>query len=117
MPLACSAALASIELFETQNYKMEKIQKIEAITRREMEGFTDPRIKEVRMMGGCVCAEVYDPAVLKGYQNMCTNVRVQPSVLKLSVRDGSVYYQGRRAGAGASVHEGLVCAGIGNEET
>ena len=34
--LACSAALASIELFETQNY-MEKIQKIEAITRREME--------------------------------------------------------------------------------
>ena len=65
--LACSAALASIELFETQNY-MEKIQKIEAITRREMEGFTDPRIKEVRMMGGCVCVEVYDPAVLKGYQ-------------------------------------------------
>ena len=50
--LACSAALASIELFETQNY-MEKIQKIEAITRREMEGFT---------------VEVYDPAVLKGYQ-------------------------------------------------
>lgn len=65
--LACSAALASIELFETQNY-MEKIQKIEAITRREMEGFTDPRIREVRMMGGCVCVEVYDPAVLKGYQ-------------------------------------------------
>lgn len=65
--LACSAALASIELFETQNY-MEKIQKIEAITRREMEEFTDPRIREVRMMGGCVCVEVYDPAVLKGYQ-------------------------------------------------
>ena len=65
--LACSAALASIELFETQNY-MEKIQKIEAITRREMEEFTDPRIREVRMMGGCVCVEVYDPSVLKGYQ-------------------------------------------------
>ena len=65
--LACSAALASIELFETQNY-MEKIRKIEAVTRREMEGFTDPRIREVRIMGGCVCVEVYDPAVLKGYQ-------------------------------------------------
>lgn len=65
--LACSAALASIELFETQNY-MEKIRKIEAITRRELDGFTDPRIKEVRMMGGCVCIEVYDPAILKGYQ-------------------------------------------------
>ena len=70
--LACSAALASIELFETQNY-MEKIQKIEAITRREMEGFTDPRIREVRMMGGCVCVEVYDPAVLKGYQEYAYN--------------------------------------------
>lgn len=65
--LACSAALASIELFETQNY-MEKIRKIEEITRREMAGFTDPRIREVRIMGGCVCVEVYDPAVLKGYQ-------------------------------------------------
>lgn len=52
--LACSAALASIELFETQNY-MEKIRKIEAVTRREMEGFTDPGIREVRIMGGCVC--------------------------------------------------------------
>ena len=50
--LACSAALASIELFETQNY-MEKIKRIEAVTRREMKGFTDPRIREVRIMGGC----------------------------------------------------------------
>ena len=65
--LACSAALASIELFETQNY-MEKIRKIELVTRREIEGFTDPRIREVRIMGGCVCIEVYDPEVLKGYQ-------------------------------------------------
>ena len=65
--LACSAALASIELFETQNY-MEKIKRIEAVTRREMKGFTDPRIREVRILGGCVCVEVYDPAVLKGYQ-------------------------------------------------
>ena len=28
----------------------------------------DPRIKEVRMMGGCVCIEVYDSETLKGYQ-------------------------------------------------
>lgn len=66
-PLACSAALKSIELFETENY-MEKIQNIEAITRREMEGFFDPRVKEVRIMGGCVCIEVYDPEVLDGFQ-------------------------------------------------
>ena len=65
--LACSAALASIELFEQENY-MAKIQRIEGITRREMAGFSDPRIRDIRMMGACVCVEVYDPAVLQGYQ-------------------------------------------------
>lgn len=65
--LACGVALKSIELFETQDY-MAKIRRIEEITRREMEGFSDPRVKEVRMMGGCVCVEVKDAAVLRGYQ-------------------------------------------------
>lgn len=65
--LACSVALKSIELFEKENY-MAKICRIEQITRREMEGFADPRIKEVRIMGGCVCVEVYNPETLKGYQ-------------------------------------------------
>lgn len=65
--LACSVALKSIELFETQDY-MSKIHKIEEVTHREMDGFSDPRIKEIRIMGGCVCIEVHDPSVLKGYQ-------------------------------------------------
>ncbi len=65
--LACSAALKSIELFEQGDY-ISRIRKIEAVTRRELYGFTDPRIREIRIMGGCVCMEVYDPAVLKGYQ-------------------------------------------------
>ncbi len=65
--LACSAALKSIELFEQEDY-LSKIRRIEKITRQEMKGFTDPRIKEVRIMGGCVCIEVHDPAVLQGYQ-------------------------------------------------
>lgn len=65
--LACSAALKSIELFEREDY-MSKIRRIEAVTRRELKGFTDPRVKEVRIMGGCVCVEVLDPAVLQGYQ-------------------------------------------------
>lgn len=65
--LACSVALKSIELFEQEDY-MAKIRRIEEITRREMKGFTDPRIREVRIMGGCVCVEVKDAAVLKGYQ-------------------------------------------------
>lgn len=65
--LACSVALKSIELFETQDY-MAKIRRIEAVTRRELAGFSDERIKEIRIMGGCVCIEVTDASVLKGYQ-------------------------------------------------
>lgn len=65
--LACSVALKSIEVFESQNY-MQKIRKIEEITRREMENFSAPRINEVRIMGGCVCIEVKEEATLKGYQ-------------------------------------------------
>lgn len=65
--LACSVALASIDLFEKEDY-MSKIHRIEEITRREMEGFDAPGIKEVRIMGGCVCVEVYDSETLKGYQ-------------------------------------------------
>lgn len=65
--LACSVALRSIEIFEKEQY-MSKIRKIEEITNLEMKGFSDPRIKEVRIMGGCVCIEVYDPSTLKGYQ-------------------------------------------------
>lgn len=65
--LACSVALKAIELFETQDY-MSKIRRIEEITRREMENFSDSRIKEVRIMGACVCIEVYEPETIKGYQ-------------------------------------------------
>lgn len=65
--LACSVALKSIELFESGNY-MDKIARIEAITRRELEGFSDPCIREIRIMGGCVCIEVYDSETLRGYQ-------------------------------------------------
>lgn len=65
--LACSVALKSIELFESQNY-MGKIARIEAITRRELSGFSDPRIREIRIMGGCVCIEVYDSETLRRYQ-------------------------------------------------
>ena len=67
-PLACSAALASIELFEKGNY-MEKIQNIESIMKREMEGFTDAKIQDIRIMGGCICIEVKDASVLKGFQD------------------------------------------------
>ena len=65
--LACAVALKGIEIFERENY-MEKIKKIEEISKREMLGFSDERIKEVRVMGGCTCVEVYDPKTLEGFQ-------------------------------------------------
>lgn len=65
--LACAVALKGIEIFEREHY-MEKIRRIEEIMRREMAGFADPRVKEVRIMGGCVCVEVHDAETLTGYQ-------------------------------------------------
>ena len=65
--LACAAALKSIELFETQDY-LAKIRRIEAITRQEMRNLRDPRIQDVRFMGGCVCVETKEASTLQGYQ-------------------------------------------------
>ncbi|MCQ2520804.1 MAG: adenosylmethionine--8-amino-7-oxononanoate transaminase [Lachnospiraceae bacterium] len=70
--LAASVALKSIEVFERENY-MDKIRKIEEISHRELDGFSHPLIKEVRILGACACIEVYDEAVLKGYQEFAYN--------------------------------------------
>ncbi len=65
--LACSVALKSIELFEEGDY-LSRIHRIEEITRHEMEGLEHPEIRQVRMMGGCVCIEVRNADVLRGFQ-------------------------------------------------
>lgn len=65
--LACSVALKCVELFENENY-MGKIKHIEKLCRREMKGFNDERIKEIRIMGGCICIEVFDKSTLKGFK-------------------------------------------------
>lgn len=66
-PLACCVALKSIEIFERENY-LEKIKNIEKITKKQMLGFKDERIKEIRIMGGCICIEVKDNIHLQGFQ-------------------------------------------------
>ena len=66
-PVACSAALKSIEIFERENY-MEKIKHIEDMIRNLVSGFTHPLIKEIRYMGGCLCFQVHDPSCLIGFQ-------------------------------------------------
>ena len=65
--LACAVALKGIEIFEREDY-MAKIKCIEAISRRELAGFADERIQEIRIMGGCACIEVKNPDTLRGYQ-------------------------------------------------
>ena len=65
--LACAVALKGIEIFEREDY-MSKVKHIEKISHEQMDGFSDPRIREVRVMGGCTCVEVYDPADLEGFQ-------------------------------------------------
>lgn len=65
--LACSVALRSIELFEKEDY-MSKIAAIEAITRRELEGFSHEKIRDIRIMGGCVCIEADEAKTIAGYQ-------------------------------------------------
>ncbi|MBQ9016193.1 MAG: adenosylmethionine--8-amino-7-oxononanoate transaminase [Firmicutes bacterium] len=65
-PLAASAALKVIEIFDREDY-MGKVRRIEEITRREMAGFRDPRIREIRIMGACVCIEVYDEKDLQDF--------------------------------------------------
>lgn len=65
--LACAVALKGIEIFEREDY-MSKIRRIEEISHREMDGFSHPLIREVRIMGGCTCVEVYDPDTMEGFQ-------------------------------------------------
>lgn len=67
-PLACSVALASIELFETEDY-MGKIQRINQIFQEELKDFTHPALKEIRILGACLCLEVYESSFIQGYQD------------------------------------------------
>jgi len=67
-PLACAVSLKAIEIFERDNY-MDKVKHIEEVERDEMKGFSDDRIKEIRIMGNVCCIEVKDSKTLKGYQD------------------------------------------------
>ncbi|WP_308534279.1 adenosylmethionine--8-amino-7-oxononanoate transaminase [uncultured Peptoniphilus sp.] len=67
-PLACSVSLKALEIFEINNY-MDKVKHIEEVEREEMEGFSDDRIEEIRIMGNVCCIEVKDSKTLNGYQD------------------------------------------------
>jgi len=67
-PLACTVALKSIEIFEREGY-MSKVKRIEAQLKAEFEGFTSEKVKDIRILGGCLCLEVYDSKNLKGFKD------------------------------------------------
>lgn len=65
--LACRIALKSIEIFEKNNY-MSKIKNIEKTTIDQLSQFKHEKIKEIRIMGGCMCIEVFDSRAINGFQ-------------------------------------------------
>lgn len=66
--LACSVALKSIELFETGHY-MDRIKHMEQLMKKEMADLSDPRIQEVRVMGGCMAVQVKERKTLEGFKD------------------------------------------------
>lgn len=97
-PLACTIALKSIEIFYRENY-VEKIKEIEKKTRKYFEGFTSEKIKEIRIMGGCFCIEVYDKKDMIGFSDFAYDngvfnrpfINYMYAMLPYIVRDDELY--------------------------
>ncbi|GAA1935621.1 4-aminobutyrate--2-oxoglutarate transaminase [Microbacterium aoyamense] len=60
-PVACAAALAAIEAFETEDL-LGRAREVEAILKSRLAGLQDPRIGDVRGHGAMIAAEFVDPA-------------------------------------------------------
>lgn len=65
--LACSAALRSIEIFERDDY-ISRIKRLEAIAKEELKDFVHPDIREIRIIGACVCIECTSSEKIRGFQ-------------------------------------------------
>jgi adenosylmethionine---8-amino-7-oxononanoate aminotransferase len=65
--LACSVALAGIELFEREDY-LAKIRRIEEVLREELLGLKSPLLRETRVLGACGVLEFEAPEGHVGLQ-------------------------------------------------
>ena len=65
--LACSVALASLKIFERENY-LQKIARINEILKEELLGFKASGVKETRVFGACGVIETETEDVHKGIQ-------------------------------------------------
>ena len=55
-------------IYARENY-MKKISHIEEFSKKLLSGYKNPKIKEIRIMGGCIAVEANNPADLTGYQD------------------------------------------------
>ncbi len=65
--LACSVALASLKIFERENY-LRKIARINEILKEELLGFEMHGVKETRVFGACGVIETETEEIHKGIQ-------------------------------------------------
>lgn len=70
--LACSVSLASIEVFQQENY-LQKIRRIESILREELLSIHANCLRETRVLGACGVLEFHDPEDHKGIQEFSKN--------------------------------------------
>ena len=70
--LACAVALASIAIFQRDNY-LDKIRRIEEVLRDELLDLRAPAIRESRVFGACGVIEVHDRKVLRGLQDFAAD--------------------------------------------
>jgi len=66
--LACSVALAGLDLFERDHY-LAKIATLEAILRDELVGWRARKVREARVFGACGVVEARDERALDGLQD------------------------------------------------
>jgi adenosylmethionine-8-amino-7-oxononanoate aminotransferase len=70
--LACSAALASIKIFERENY-LGKIARINEILKEELLGFEAKGVKETRVLGACGVIETLNESDHAGIQEFAVS--------------------------------------------
>jgi adenosylmethionine-8-amino-7-oxononanoate aminotransferase len=70
--LACSASLASLKIFERENY-LGKIKRINEILKEEFLGFEAANVKETRVLGACGVIETLNENSHNGIQQFAAD--------------------------------------------
>lgn len=71
-PLACAAALASIRIFEEENY-LEKISRLNQVLHEELDGWQAPGVKSTRVLGATGVIEADSSERLQGLKSYALN--------------------------------------------